>query len=608
MEVVTPQQGITFDGQYIGLPGAYYADSVTAAAPNTPPTTPPMILIAYSWGPKPKVPVTFTNTQDLVNAMRGAPGAAYVPFLANPSPALNGAQLVTLIDPSENTQSSASLSASGALGTQTLLTSTLYGPPSNQLTEQVLNGSTAGLKLILTDNWSGNQLVGDNLTVPFQLAYSGAVSGQSATYSVSGGVSGSFSVSGHSSADTFTVPTMSGAYSTVGALVEYLNGTGYYFAENLSSTQGELPCSLLTVTGGVALPAVSGGALQYVNVNAYLQDINFWVNQFAAGIATSVVSGSAQDTAAWLPVTGVPTFFSGARGVPPTNGDYADALTAALSTPGWTVFCDSNNPAVQSLLAAHCEIASSAPYGQWRRGFTGSSIGDTVAFTEAAAVGLDSIQVAYLYPGIYRTNTATGQNQLYGGLYAAAAAAGMATGNPVATPLTNKVLNATGIENANAGVPLTQSQLVALQNAGVMAIWSPQSTGVPTILSDVTTWQADDNPENTSSQQVACRYWLAYTMVNVLQKYVGTIAYATQEAIILNAVKAALNALVYTGGASNGVLASWDSKSLILVYNGPTQTASITVNVVLVGQNKYITVFATVLPLSLTITSSTTVT
>ena len=40
-----PQQGITFDGQYIGLPGAYYGDDVSGAGPNTPPTTPPLIFL-----------------------------------------------------------------------------------------------------------------------------------------------------------------------------------------------------------------------------------------------------------------------------------------------------------------------------------------------------------------------------------------------------------------------------------------------------------------------------------------------------------------------------------------------------------------------------------
>ena len=142
-----PQQGITFNGTYIGLPGAYYADNVSAAAPTAPPTTPPMILIAYSWGPKPKTPVTFSNPQNLLNAMRGSPGATFVPFIANPSPALNGAQLITLIDPGNSTQSVLPLTASGANGIQTLLTSALYGPPSNQITGQVVSGSISAEKI-----------------------------------------------------------------------------------------------------------------------------------------------------------------------------------------------------------------------------------------------------------------------------------------------------------------------------------------------------------------------------------------------------------------------------------------------------------------------------
>jgi hypothetical protein len=600
-----PEQGITFDGAFIALPGAYYADNVSAGGPNTPPLTPPMIVVGYGWGPKPKVPVTFNSPQNLLSAVRGAPVSLFVPFIANPSPALNGAQLITFIDASQNTQSQLSLTASGALGTQTLITSVLYGPPSNQMTGQVSTGTTAGLKVILSDNYAGTQLVGDNLTVPFQLAYSGAASGQTATYTVT---SGTFSVSGNSSADTFSIPIGSGAYSTVALLTEYLNGTGFYFADGLSSTGGQLPSNFLTVTAGVSLAAPVSGALVFTNVRAYLQDINFWINQFASSMATSAVSGSATDTAAYLPVTGVPTFFSGARGVPPVANDYALALTAALSTAGWTVFCDSNLPAVQSLLAAHVEIASTAPYGMWRRGFTGSSIGDTPTFTQTAAIGLDSLQMVYVYPGIYRTNTATGQNQLYGGLYAAAAAAAIATGNTVATPLTNKVLNGTGVENANAGTPLTQSQLGNLQNAGVMALYIPQNTSVPTILSDVTTWQVDDNIENVSSQQVACRFWLAYTTIAAVQPYVGTIASPIVEVNILNALKTALNASVFTGGSSNGILASgavtppWSN--LQLAFNGQNQLATVTFNATLVSQNKFITCFASVQPLDFVITAA----
>lgn len=602
-----PQQGISFNGAFIPLPGVYYGDNVSASLPSSAPTTPPMIAIMYSWGPKPKTPVTFTNPQDLLSAMRGSPGIQFVPAIANPSPALNGAQLVTLIDPSSNTQSQLALLASGG-GTQTLLTSTKYGPPSNQLTMQVSSGSTAGLNLTLTDNFANTQLVGTNLTVPFQLAYSGQATG-GVSYTVT---SAAFSITSPHAGESVTVPIGSGGYSTVGLLTEFLNGTGNFFANGLSSTGGQLPSNFLTVVAtGIALPPQSAsGVLTYVNVNAFLQDIPFWVNQFASTIATATVSGSATDTVGFLPVTGAPVFFSGARGVPPTNADYAAALNVALGVPGWTVFCDSNAGAVQALLAQHVETASSTPYGMWRRGFTGSNIGDTVQTSITNATNLDSIQMAYLYPGMFVLNTQTGQNVLQPGLYNAACAAAIATGNQIALPLTNKVLNGTGVEQANAGTPLTQSQLSALQNGGVMAVYLPQSTGVPTILSDVTTWQGDDNVENTSSQQVACRYWLAYTLTNVLLPNVGTIASPITEVAILNRVKKALNNLIYTGGSSNGVLASWgkneqgQSVPLTLVFNGEQQLAGITLAAQLVSQNKFITVFSTLLPLSFTITTT----
>jgi hypothetical protein len=275
------------------------------------------------------------------------------------------------------------------------------------------------------------------------------------------------------------------------------------------------------------------------------------------------------------------------------------------------VFCDSNAPAVMALLAQHVETASSTPYGMWRRGFTGSNIGDTVSGTIANATGLNSMQMNYLYPGIYVTNTQTGQNVLQPGLYAAACAAAMATGNQIALPLTNKVLNGTGLEQPG-GVPLTQSQLSQLQNGGVMALYLPQSTGRPTILSDITTWQGDDNVENTSSQQIACRYWLAYSIVNTLLPYVGTIASPITEVAILNAVKKTLNQLIFTGGSSNGVLASWGFNEqgqvvpLTLVFNGEQQLAGITLTAQLVSQNKYITVYSTLLPLSFTISTTAT--
>ena len=631
-----PQQGITFQGAYIGLPGAYYADNVSAGAPVAPPVTPPLLFIGYGWGPAPNTPVTFTNPQDLLNALRGAPASDFVQFLANPSPQLNGAQRITFIDASTNTQSTAALLNSGA-ATYALLTSTLYGPPSNRLQYQVSAPSAghgtgvpnasgvanagAGAKafnLTIVDNYAGREIVGANLTTPFQLAYQGsqfaAGSGVTVTglvsYTASGTVSGGtyFAVNSVVSGESFTFSTASGGYTTIAQLVQAINGTGIFYADLLSSSNGQLPASGLTQVSGAPLYVPSGSVSGIVTtfpipVRAYLNDPAYWVNQFASAYCTATVSGSAADTAASMPVTGGLTYFSGAYGGPPTLGTYATALNVGLSTPAWAVVLDSNITGVAALLAQHCETASSPPYGMWRRGFTGSSIGDSVATTDANALALDSFQVCYVYPGVYRSPSAGGAAVLYGGLYAAAAAAAMATGNNVNIPLTNKVINGTGVE-APGGVALTSSQIVALQNNGVMVLFQPTQTNVPTILSDITTWQADANVENTSSQQVACRYWLAYSVVNVLSPYVGTIAAPANESNIVRALTTLLNALVYTNSGSSGVLASWQKGSIRLTYNGQQQLASVTFNATLVGQNRYITCLASILPLNFTITAT----
>ena len=93
-------------------------------------------------------------------------------------------------------------------------------------------------------------------------------------------------------------------------------------------------------------------------------------------------------------------------------------------------------------------------------------------------------------------------------------------------------------------------------------------------------------------------------MVNATLPFVGTIASPLTEINITNAVRSALNGLIFTGGSSNGVLASWDRTSLRLTYTGSQQLAAVTFNATLVGQNRFITVYAGIEPLNFTIVST----
>ena len=608
-EAPIPDVNQRFQGQTLILPGAYYADSVAGATPLAPPPTPPLIFIGYGYGGKPLKPQTFVSPQDLQTAIRGGPCSGFVPFLTSPSGQLTGAQVVTFINVGENTQST--LALNNASGNAALtLTSTDYGPPSNLLQCTIGSGSTAGKKVTLFDSFANKTAVGDNLGVPFQLAYTGtASSGVTLAISAIGLNATQIVITSPNAGESQAINIGGGQYTTIAQIAQFLNGTGFYSAVPVGD--GTLPATYLDAVSGVTLNKPVSGVNQYVNVTASLGSVIYWVNQYASTIATAAVANTVTGYVAGLAPANVPaTSFIGAVGVPPTNTDYANALNVALTLPGWAVFIDSNAAAVQALGAQHVLQASTPSTGAWRRFFTGSNVGDSVATTIAAAQALNAEVATYAYPGIWRNDPKSGVNTLYGGLYAAAAAAGMATGNSAAIPLTNKQITGNGVE-----VALTLSQINQLQQAGVMCIGGavpPGAAGAgtgalgqspPTIISDLTTWQSDNNPEHVFNQQVACRHFVAYSLVAAMKPYVGTVAAPITLTQLRNAVKSTLNALIYTPGGT-GVIAAWDPNSLALNYNGTTQTLAITVNVTLVGQNRFITVFVPVQPLNITLTSS----
>ena len=594
-----PNLDVNFNGSTLVLPGAYYADNVSNALGSTQPATPPLIFLGNSYGLKPFTPTTFagsTLSAQLLAAIRGGPASGFVPFLTNPSGQLNGAGQITFINVAPNTQSSLTLN-SGSSGVINL-TSANYGLPSNQLQAQLQTGTAAGKNVSLYDQYANLSVTGVNLGVPFNLAYTGTATG--VTYSViASGANNAVTFQTNSPNAGESVTLNLGAYATVEQVVQYLSGTGYYSAYVLSN--GALPSSSLDAASGISLGIPVSGVDQYVGVNATLGDIVFWVNQYASGYASAVIASGITSSSGVAP-TNIPyTLFSGATSVTPTTANYASGFNAALTVPGWAVFAGSNASGVIALGAQHVQTASSITNKSWRRFFSGSSIGDSISTTLAAAASMSEINATYVYPGIYRTNIQTGVNELHGGLYAAAAVAGMATGNPPATPLTNKSLTGNGVE-----IALTVSQIDQLQQGGVMPIAVSQITGLPTVLSDFTTWLDDANPENVFNQQVACRYYAAYALTGALQPYVGTIASPFNETIVLNAAKQMLNGLIYSQTNQNGVLSSWDPTTLQLVYTGANQTAGITVNVILVGQNRMITMYVNILPLNITLTASST--
>ena len=583
-------------GSFMGateiLPGVYTYSNVSADQLPTPPTTPPLVYIGFGYGLEPLTPTTFTSSTGLLNALRGGPASTYVPAMTNPSSELPGAGQITFISVGGNTQSSANLVNSSSTTVLTLL-SDVYGVPANLYQYEVSAGSVGGINLTIFDGYTSDTAEGLNLGIPFQMAYTGTASGVTYSVTVSGGVATAFTTSSPNPGESLNIPLGSSTYPTVSSLVQYLNGTGFYVANVVSSTGGNLPSTSLDAASALSLP-VSGTSLNYVNVTSILPDIAYWVNQYS-GLATASIPSGVTSSPTQIPSDVPLTHFTGGSSTPPTSTDYANGFNVALTVPAWVVFADSNSAAVMALGQQHVATANTITERKFRRFVTGSSIGDSVTVTTSNARNLNSQAVTYVYPGIYQTSTSTGVQTLYSGLYTAAMIAGIMCGAPINTPLTAKTLNGTGLE-----VDLTTSQIQTLQNSGVLAVRLPHSTGVPTTCMDVTTWQNNNNGANIFNQQVACNFYLQLALIYGLQPYIGGIAAGSGSTLVKAKQSATylLNSEVYSESNPMGVLASWDPSSLSLTYNGQTRTLSVSVNVVLVNQIDFINVTTNILPLT----------
>lgn len=600
-----PNANVQFEGQTLPVPGSYFADNVSAALPANPALVPPLIFIGYGYGGKPKAVLNFSGgigANQLLAAMRGGPGSDFVPFIANPSPVLFGASQITYINPAPNTQSSFVLADASGKPLITL-TSADYGPPSNLLQVEIDAGSQGGVALTLFDGYTGtNSAQADNLGTPFAVAYTGSVSGATfATAAVSGVGATNFTLTPGGTVSGFTFPIGGSQYGTVQALVQAINAASIPFTARVlpNASNALQPTSTLdSVSGGLPNPTVVGNLTTpaFVNVSGTIGGIDFWVNRFAPTLATAAIVTAASGNAVHLPAVMPLTHFSGATTVPPTNSDYAAALAVAATIPGWAVFCDSNDPGVVALGVQHAFDVGQPAIGKPRRFVSGSSIGDTVAQASTAARGMAIYQGTYVYPGVYRTDVNTGINTLYSGLHAAAAVASEFCGNLIAQPLTLQPLFGNGVEVAlslGAG-----GDIDLLQQAGVMPLFVSPNDGQVSVVSDFTTWQTDNNPENIFNQQVACRQALAYSLSQGLQPLVGTIESPYGMTNIKNRAKKILNQLIYSPG-NNGILVSWDPKSLSLTFDGDTQAVSLIVDVVFVGQVRFILELVFVQPLNL---------
>lgn len=593
------QVAVQLGGQTVNTPGAYYQDNVSGTDTPIIGTLPPLLFIGNSFGGAPQTIIKFATLQQGQILMRNGPAAAFLPFMYNPSTQVNGCSQVTFINCSRNTAATLLL-ANTTPTTALTFTTGDYGLPSNLMRLQLTADAITGVAVTVNDQFGNVTAVQNGVEYPLIFQYTGAAT-TGITYVVAGtqGNATSITFSSGVSGETFVVNLGPAAHATMAQVAATINGSAFPWRCYVNSMPN-MPSQLLDVKTGTFVTELSSasiavfGAGFYVGGATLYNGLWYWANNLTNGMITAVITDSSTPVGfaptQWLP-------FTGGTNVPPVSSDYANALNLALTTPAWVVFCDSNSTTVQALLEQHVQTASSIPYRRFRRGVTGASgpSGITMQQAIAAAVGMNTKEMTFCYPGIYRTDTNTGVNTLYDALYLAACVAGIMCGNDPSLALTNKTINCTGLEFDLD--PFLDVGL--LQDGGVLCAYLPDSSGVATLAADVTTWQNDTNPENEFNQQVANRQFFAYGFIQAMSPYTGTIAYGLSLVIQKNAAKNFLNSQV-RGVNNNGVLASWDPTTLVLNYNSNQQLVSVSVNQVFVGEVLFTLITTDVLPLNIT--------
>ena len=592
-----PNPNVAFNGQELVIPGVYGSVFTTAGNVSNPSGNLPLIFIAAGYGGVPQTAYSFFTQNDLSNAMRGAPSAAFAPFFYNPSSGVSGANQVIYINVSPSTQSSTVISGTLTGGPDIsllTLTSTNYGSPSNLLSYSISTGTVSpGYNLTLTDAYANTENTGYNLGVPFGLAYIGtAASG--VTFSVENTTPyPTFSLSSPNSGESFSYILTPENFPTVTSLVNAINGTGFYSAYTISSTNGAMPANQLDIVSSVSLPSPVSGAYNFVSVTAMLNDLAYYVNTYATPYATATVETgvTSVSTIKYSTLSGQ---FSGATNGVPTSSDYSSALDIALTIPASVVFLDSNAADIVALGVAHARSASQPSISMPRRFVTGPVTGTTISQVLSLSASYNSKETTVAYPGGYAPSPTSGASTLYSSLYTAAFYAGMMAGNPPATPLTNKPVNFTAPE-----VSLDVSQINELQMGGVMPIYLPSSTNIPTIASDMTSWQNDSNPYNIFNQQVALSQALLIQLINTYQPFIGTVVISakTTGAAIISRGQRLLRSLFGT------IVSPQTTPVITATYNPVSESWAVSVTAALVGQTRFITIALNLTPLNISVSS-----
>jgi spore germination protein GerM len=555
------RNGILVNGQLVNIPGVYPHVDVSAMTPPALGVTGVLLVIAPSDGGLPDTIYQFATYDDAASVVRGGRILSYLARMFQPSEDENvsGTSNVKFIRANPS-MAQASISVPTANTHPVTIKAADAGAWTNGIRVTVAISSTASTYVLNRDS-------SPVYYYPITVTVEDVPDNQSYSYALEHGINLTAPTGSTMTIDStnqlITLSTNSSLVesahfvdvATLDDLVSWINnhsgwsatciGPSYMPTWTLSDNTTSVP----TVANlAIFFPAESGAMAYLLNSQCPVVSVaQPAVSDNLSALSTTYMTGGlgkGSDTMGTSEVTA--------------------AIAIAATTRADLVWIQSSDPDCQALLKIHCLAMSTDVARKYRIGITGvnfqatspydgavagaSSNDNAIAIAAATAKTLAGPMV-YCLNGTTTANPVTGVQEMLGGLGLAAQIAGMKSGTPVGTPLTNKQVTSTGTEFAN----LTDAQKTTILNSGITTVFYNVDEEQTLILQAITTYQST-NPMRRNLGGCYIVQELARQEILLLSKFIGYPLDIGTGNLIKMAMAKALDGFVLSGSNPNGFL------------------------------------------------------
>ncbi len=516
---------VLFNGKTLITPAVETSIDDSAMHPVANPAGNVLALIGEALGGIPKKPIRLRSPMHARQVLRGGPLyeaalRAFAPSAATGSPAHI---LAVRVDPA--TQSTATLK--DATGQDVIvLRSTDYGAHTRTMEVRLEAGSKTGYRVSVRQDgtvYSRDNLGAEVLTVQYagdeDTAQVSVLAGELVLEAPMGTVVRRYTLSD---------------WSTAAALAESINGIPDW---HVSVTRGKerfqpRRFDKLAASSALSPLTLTGHAFTLMEYFRSAQELFLdAVLQMDPAPAPAMMG--------WTPMTG------GSNGNV-VGTDWEDALATLHEVEAHWLVPLSDEPAIWDMVANHCMLLSSNK--RERRAFVGANTGVTAEEAQAHAIGINNPRVAYIWPGVYQQNLATGKPELLPAYMAAVnMAAAFASMNPGET-MSRKTISVYGAEVMMREPTDTD----ALIESGVCAL--VQSSRGTFVSQAVSTWQTDDRYDLREVSVGAAADYVARAVRANLEMFLGTRGAPLSLASIRSRLESILNDLAVPPPLGPGIL------------------------------------------------------